>query len=218
MNIPSLFDPISGGIVVGGTLLASLLQCGLADAAAAVRAVLRLGRRRFDPAKARAELSGYVQDIRQDGVVRGQRTRTGDRDIDDATEALIGARSVSALIENYESHRTRRTEANERARAALVHAADLAPVFGLAGTLLALARLADGSVGDSVLTEAIGSAVLTTLYGLLLAHLILAPLARAIERGTRAEEKNRQEVIDWLATQLGSAIPRAHLGHPRAIA
>ncbi len=218
MDIPSLFDPLSAAIVVGGTLLAALLQCGFAESAGALGAIARLGRRGFDAAKVRAELSTYVQDIRQDGVVRGRRTRTGDRDIDDATEALIGARSVAALIENYESHRALRTEINERARATLVHAADLAPVFGLAGTLLALARLADGSVGDSALTAAIGSAVLTTLYGLMLAHLVLAPLARAIERATRAEEKNRQDVIDWLATQLESAIPRGPLGGPRAIA
>jgi chemotaxis protein MotA len=218
MHAATLFDPLSAVIVIGGTLIAALLQCGPADSAGALAAIARLGRRRYDPAKARTELLSYVQDIRQDGVVRSQRTHTGDPEIDDATGAMIGARSVSALIASHQSHRQRRTEANERARATLSHAADLAPVFGLAGTLLALARLADGSVADSALTAAIGGAVLTTLYGLLLAHLIFAPLARAIERAIRAEENSRQEVIDWLAAQLETAIPRVRPAGLRPVA
>ena len=52
-------------------------------------------------------------------------------------------------------------------------------------------------------------AVLTTLYGLLLANLVLAPLARVIERAAAAEERERQSIVDWLAAQVAPAIPRS---------
>src|SRR5579871_6919817 len=124
MGFPTLFDPLSAAIVIGGTLVASLLQCGFAESFGAARAVLLLGRRRFDPVKARAGLAGYVEDIRKDGVVRGERTRTGDSDIDEATQALIGDRSVAALLESYEEHRAARAAVNDRARATLTHASE----------------------------------------------------------------------------------------------
>ena len=56
-------------------------------------------------------------------------------------------------------------------------------------------------------------AVLTTLYGLLLANLIFAPLARIVERAGLAEESERQRVIDWLAQQVKLSIP--HRGPTR---
>ena len=51
-------------------------------------------------------------------------------------------------------------------------------------------------------------AVVTTLYGLLCANLLLAPLARMVERAALAEEGARQQVIDWLAAQVADAIPQ----------
>ena len=50
-------------------------------------------------------------------------------------------------------------------------------------------------------------AVITTLYGLLAANLLLAPLARVIERAAQAEEARRQEVLDWLTAQIAADIP-----------
>ena len=56
---------------------------------------------------------------------------------------------------------------------------------------------------------AISLAVLTTLYGLLLGNLVLAPLARAVERRVEAEEATRREVMDWLLAQLAPTCPPA---------
>lgn len=51
-------------------------------------------------------------------------------------------------------------------------------------------------------------AVLTTLYGLLLANIVLAPLSRAVDRAAMREEAERQKLIDWVAGQLREAMPR----------
>jgi chemotaxis protein MotA len=55
-------------------------------------------------------------------------------------------------------------------------------------------------------------AVTTTLYGLLAANLLLAPLSRMVERKALAEEAERQQVTDWLAAQVEAAVaPRPRL-------
>lgn len=209
MNLAHLVDPSSAAIVVGGTLLATLLQCGASDCAAAIGAVARLGRRPFNPAAVRATLAPHVTAMRRDGILRVDAPHLGDAGIDDATAALVGRRSGDALIASHAAHRARRVEARECATRTLVHGADLAPVFGLAGTLLSLSQLAPAGITAAVLPQAIGMAVLTTLYGLVLANLLLAPLARAIDRSGQAEERARQQVIDWLGDQLTAALPEA---------
>ena len=213
MNWMALADGPSAAIVIGGTALATALRCGLSDCAAAGRSVARIGRTGFDADRVRAELALQVQEIRNDGLLRTPLHHFGDREFDEATEALLERRSVAALLSAHEAHRARRGAASERAIRCLAQAAELAPVFGLAGTLVSLSQLPAGGVARGAMTGAISMAVITTLYGLLLANLLLAPLARVVERAAIAEEAGRQAVIDWLAGQVEAALP-----HPRIAA
>jgi chemotaxis protein MotA len=209
MNVATLLDPLSAAIVVGGTLLATALRCGLADCRLALGAIGRLGQRRFDADQARAELAVQVRDIQRDGLLRAQPHRLGDRAIDEATDRMIGARSVSALLEAHEAHKARRMHADNRAVRTLAQASELAPVFGLAATLISLSQLPADGLNRHAYMSAISMAVAATLYGLLLANLLLAPLARAVERAAGAEEAERQKIVDWLARQVAPTLPRS---------
>lgn len=208
MDWMALVDGPSGAIVVGGTAVATLLRCGWRDCLAAAQALGQIGQRGFDVERVRAELAVQVQEIRKDGLLRAPHHHYDDREFDEATEALLGKRSVGALLEAHETHRNRRLAASNRAVRCLAQAAELAPVFGLAGTLISLSQLPADGLAKGAMTGAISMAVVTTLYGLLLANLLFAPLARMIERAAIAEEAGRQEVIDWLASQVENSLPR----------
>jgi chemotaxis protein MotA len=99
----------------------------------------------------------------------------------------------------------------------LAQAAELAPVFGLAGTLISLSQLPSEGFARGAFTGAISMAVITTLYGLLSANLLLAPLARMVERKAQAEEAERQEMIDWLAAQIAKDMPPTRRGTLAAV-
>lgn len=215
MGLASYFDAMSFTIVAGGTLLSTYLRCGTGDCRRALAAIGQIGRSRFDVDKARAELAVQVREIRADGLLRANPHHFGDRELDDATDALLGSRSVEALIAAHEAHKARRMEASNRAVRTLAQAAELAPVFGLAGTLVSLARLPADGLSKGAYLGSISMAVLTTLYGLLLANLLLAPLARVIERAASEEERERQKLVDWLAQQVAPAVPR---GKPAIVA
>lgn len=202
MDFMALVDGPSAVIVFGGTAAATLLRCGFGDVGAALDRVARLPGRKFDADKARASLSAQVQAIQRDGLVRAAPAHFGDAEFDEATDALIATRSVAALLERHHAHRARRLAQSDRAVSTLAQAAELSPVFGLAGTLVSLSQLSQAGVAAAGLTAAISMAVLTTLYGLLAANLFFAPLARIVERVARAEEAGRQVVIDWLTEQL----------------
>ncbi len=208
MNMGTLLDPASAAIVIGGTVLATFLRSGWRDCRLTGRALARLaGGERFDADALRAELAVQIREIRQDGLVRAHPHVFGDREFDDATGALIETRSIEALLARHAQHKARRQRVDGAASRTLAQAAELAPVFGLAGTLISLSQLPVDGIAKGAFSGAISMAVLTTLYGLLLANLVLAPLARAIERAVAREEDERQKLFDWLADQVAPALP-----------
>ncbi|MFN3517570.1 MAG: MotA/TolQ/ExbB proton channel family protein [Novosphingobium sp.] len=217
MNLMNLVDGPSAAIVLGGTLLATVLRSGLGDCRHALIKLAQIGGGRFDADGARAELAQQVQEIQRDGLLRAVPHHYADSEFDEATGALIDGRSVKALLAAHEKHKARRLGESTRAVRTLAQAAELAPVFGLAGTLVSLSQLPADGLARGAFAEAISMAVVTTLYGLLAANLLLAPLARMIERKALAEERARQQLIDWLASQVAEVCappprpPRARL-------
>ena len=217
MNWMTLADAPSAAIVFGGTAVAATMRCGWRDGAAAIRSVAHLWQPGFDSEHARAGLAVQVQGIVKDGLLRAQPHHSGDAEFDEATDAMLERRSVGALLASHEGHRKRRLAVSTRAVRFLAQAAELAPVFGLVGTLVSLSQLPGDGVAKGAMTGAIAMAVVTTLYGLLLANLILAPLARMVERAAEAEEDGRQDLTDWLAAQIETAAPRPRKSSPAAL-
>lgn len=205
VNVMQLLDPLSAAIVLGGTLAATLLRCGWRDVRAALRALAQLPSKPFDSVRVRSELAAQVREIGKNGILRAEPHSFGDGEFDDLSDALIRNRSITALYDEHERHRSRRQRAAETAARVLGEAAELAPVLGLAGTLVALGGFSAG--GDADYARSIGTAVVTTLYGLVFANFVFGPLAGAVGRRARAEEQERQELLEWLASAVERSIP-----------
>ncbi len=207
MNWQVLLDPVAATIVLGGTLLATLLRCGPTDSALALRQLSKTGTAAFDYEASRARIARQIEIIHREGILRAPDADTGDEELQTAGDALIRHRSIPAMLETHRRQRAKRRAVRARALRALDSAGDLAPVFGLAGTLFALSQLpVNGTAGDGALMAAIAQAVATTLYGVLAAHLLFYPLARLVERRAQAEDDARARLIEWLANQVESAL------------
>lgn len=215
-----MLDATGATIVGGGTLLAVVLGSGRHELAAMLGAIGRLFAPRFRLDKARAEIARDVEAIRHDGLLRAAPCHSSDRDIVAATDALVHDRSINSLILTHKALKKKRVELRELALRPLLLAAEMAPVFGMVGTLFGLASApygaaegAGAAAGEgAAMLATVGLAILTTLYGLLLAHLLFNPLARLIARRGAQEDEDRQQLVDWLARQLGPGLPR-----PRAL-
>lgn len=196
----NLFDPLSAAIVLGGTVVAVLLRCGWQEVCGALTAVSQLFDAPFDSVGIRAQLARQIQEIDEDGLVRAKAHRFGDGEFDELSQALVRDRSIQILYDEHERHRVRRSATAGTAARVLTEAAELAPILGLAGTLLALGGLSTVAEGDYA--RSISAAVTTTLYGLIVANFLFAPLSAAVERRAQSEEKARQALLDWLARAL----------------
>lgn len=202
MDYANLLDGTSAMVVVGGTLLATVLRCGLRDCAVTVQGLTNALSPRFDASKARAELALQIQDIQADGLLRAEPHHFDDREFSEMAETLIEQRSLGAIIAQHEAHKAKRLRASETAVGTLYQAAEMGPVFGLVGTLVALSQLSTDGTGQTMLTASIPTAIVTTFYGLIIANMVFAPLARFVQRRADAEEEHRQGLIGWLTSEL----------------
>jgi chemotaxis protein MotA len=216
MDVVHLIDPVPAAIVIGGTLVATALRAGRVDCRSTIRELSCLLRRPFDPECVRRDLAPLASDIRRDGVYRARARPTGDAALDAAIRAMLEGHSAAMLLMQHTADRKKRLIRAQRAAVTLAQAADLAPVFGLAGTLVSLAQLSGRGIARAMFLNAISMSVLATLYGLLLANILLAPLARAIERRAEREETARQDLVDWIASQFAAVSPRLRRGGTEA--
>jgi chemotaxis protein MotA len=101
-------------------------------------------------------------------------------------------------------------------------AGELAPVFGLIGTLYGFTQLTpvEGADAGATIMAAVSTAVLTTLYGALIANLVCFPLASAVERRGLADEQHREALAEWFAAQISGteAAAQARRAHLRDVA
>lgn len=216
MIAASMIDVSTLGIVLGGTVLATLLRCGFGDCRLTL---IQLGRTfahgAFDPAEVRARIARVLQEIERDGLLRTKPRSVGDAEFDAALDAMVVQRAVGGAREVLSQARERRLAPVRAATHTLHQASDLAPVFGLAGTLISLSYMPAGGVDRSAYMPAIAMAVHATLYGLISSHLVLGPLARLVERRSGREEALRRALADWLEGEVLHAIPGHDAPHGR---
>ena len=211
MPVATLLDWESAAIVFGGTCLATVLRSGRTELRALSQLLLGQLRPAFRFELARGRLASCISAIQRDGIYRAPPAKVTDPDLERLLTALLGQRSLAACLAEHRACRSARRRMRENGLRLLHSAGELAPVSGLAGTLIALGGSAAGAGAQADLVPAVATAVLTTLYGLLLAHLVILPLARRIERRAEREEGERQRLADWLTEQLRQAMPESRL-------
>jgi len=216
--LSNLFDPGSLGIVVVGTVLATVARCGWGDFGAAIKAASGLMRRRFQIEANRKALAKAVSAIQRDGPLRADPALPPDRALALMLETYLRHGAPEALGQIRKAERALDEARRVSASQVFIWSGELAPVFGLIGTLYGLAQLAPTTDADptAMIMSAVSTAVLTSLYGALLAHLVCYPLASAIERRGLVDEQNRERLAEWFVAQIdltdiAAKARRAHL-------
>jgi len=221
-TLSTLFNPGALAIVVAGTVLACAARCGWRDFGAALRQAGGLGRRGFSPEPNRKALALALTAIQRDGAHRADPVLPPDRALGLMLETYLRHGTLEALGN---ARRVQRALAEARrigAGQVFAWAGELAPVFGLIGTLYGLTQLAPtGSTNPTAtIMAAVSTAVLTSLYGALLAHFLCYPLASAIERRGLADEREREALADWFVEQISraGAVAQERRAHIRGVA
>ena len=186
-----LLDPLALLIVIGGTALAAVLRTPARDLALAIRALAALPRRAFAADPLLAQVAALSRIAQRCGVVTLDRNVITDPDLAAAVAVIVDGAwtaEVEALIAGRHAARAQRHTVAAEIWAA---AAEAAPAMGMVGTLIGLAQMFGSMSDDAAIGAAMGVALLATLYGALLANLILMPIAARLRAAARTEAFER---------------------------
>ena len=184
LNVPGLL------IVVGGTFAATLVSRPFADVVRVLRSLPSLAT--DEPLSVDPEI-GQIQRVAEyyrHGYVRAAEEElqgVGNPFLRAGMQLVIDRGPVQDLIKVLQ-WRIAGLRAREQADAQIIRTmATLTPAFGMVGTLFGLVHMLSG-LGGSGMSEigaSMAFAMSSTLYGILLANLLLKPLAIKMERRTQ---------------------------------
>lgn len=223
LDAPSLL------IVFGGTVAAVLVACSFADVARMLRAVRSaLFAAPPSPSEAAARVMPLAEAARIQGPLYLEQKLASVADAPLLHKALaLIADGIAENDFNEMMHHdlAAARDRHRRAAAVLRRAADFAPAMGLIGTLIGLVQMLGTLDNPGAIGPSMALALLTTLYGAILANLVFAPLASKLERNAADDDlvnrifvlaagsMLRQENPRRLELVLNSALPVEHRIH-----
>ncbi len=197
-----LFDLTSLLIVLGGTVAATLISYPLREVLRVFKVFLIVLRN--ENLYAREDMDEIVRVSRQ--YFQGQLTALDD-ELDKlknpflrtGVQLVIDGAPVEDIVELMQ-WRIARLKAREAAEAQIFRSmAMYAPAFGMLGTLLGLVNMLQGLQSDfQTIGANMAVAMLTTLYGILLANLIFKPIAIKFERRTERRVIQMNMVLEGI--------------------
>jgi chemotaxis protein MotA len=209
-QLGSFLDPAALIIVLGGAVTAALLRGGrraLRPALAALKTCVRA-----DPeadSHAATVAIGQVEKIAQArSIVCVDRLHTTARFLREATRRLADAPSS----ENFARWARESLDARTRRHAACTlfwrDVADAAPAMGMLATVVGLVRMFAHMNDPTQIGAPMATALVATLWGIVVANLIAGPVADRLERLSEAELAWQRRTLDHF-----TALARAELDH-----
>ncbi len=210
MGDPSVFvDVPSVLIVIGGTAATVLNTTTIPGLIGAIKVFLKSFLYSTDPPEkiieqlvelgTIAKKDGFValegQDIKHPFMARGVRMLV------DGTDPVLIKQSMETEMDQIKA---RHQVGNDM----IGNAQDLAPAMGMIGTLVGLVIMLGNMSDPKALGPAMAVAILTTLYGAIIANVICMPARKKLESIDAAETTNNLMIMDAVLFIQGGGNPR----------
>ncbi|MCK0129444.1 MotA/TolQ/ExbB proton channel family protein [Erythrobacter sp. F6033] len=189
--------------------MATLARCGWSDLQVAGRSLTHIWRPKFDADANRAALARCLQALDRSGQLVAEVELPPDPATAAIVDVYLRSGSYDALHQTRRAARTSREVRRAQAVRTFEYAGELAPVFGLVGTLFAITQIApaEGANMTDATLGAVATAVLSSLYGVLTAHFVCIPLGKAIERQGERDQLARDTLFEWFEAQIETNKP-----------
>lgn len=195
-----LFDPLTfSGMVVGIGIVAFMQNggSGFARAFAALRPLVAA-----DPGRDRDAARASMLKIDQVAQLRGlsctDRVRTADPFLADAARRLANCDRVEQFELWASQSLADRGQRHAAVRNVWLSIADAAPALGMAGTIVGLVGMFAAMDDPAKLGPSMALALLTTLYGVVIANIVAAPIAARLADLSERELAWQREAVDHM--------------------
>lgn len=202
-NVPSLF------IVVGGSLFAVMAKYGLGQFLGAGKVAAKS----FfvddtDPAELIDDIVALADVARKGGLLALEGREVSNEFLQRSLQLLVDGHDPEVVKALVSKDRSLAEERHSTAASIFYSLAAVAPAMGMIGTLVGLvAMLADMNDPKSI-GPAMAIALLTTLYGALLANAVFEPMADKLKLRAKEEANIKRLILDALLAIQSGQNPR----------
>jgi len=191
IDVPSLL------IVGGGTIAAALTAESLANCIGAIKVATNAFKLKpNDPVETIGKIVELSTVARREGIVALENAKVEDeffgRALRMAADGANGDEINDTLNGEIGAMKTR----HKRARDLFKFMAGSAPSMGMIGTLIGLVQMLQALDDPAAIGPAMAVALLTTMYGAIIAFMIMSPIATKLEHRSNEESTHMKVVVD----------------------
>ena len=210
-RLSAFWDPPSIAITLGGSLAAMMINFPLGQFVKAWKAVRwAFFDRTFSPEKIINSLVAYAEKARREGLLALEDEVSNEDEFLKKGIQLVVDGTDPELVKNIMEIEIAFLENRHRSNQMFFETwGSVAPSFGMAGTLIGLIQMLRSMGEDlSALGPAMAVALVTTLYGVILAYLLFLPLAGKLKIRSAEEIILRQVMVEGILSIQAGENPR----------
>ena len=193
INMPGMM------IVVGGTVAATMIRYSMADSFKAIGMS-------FSVLKVSSEIKDFneIVDVTEDllrlvrgkGVLAMESYEVNNQFYQIGIRMIVDGYSLELVKQTLREKNKLLIEKAETSAGVFRSVGDAAPAFGMIGTLVGLIQMLSNLSDPSAIGPSMAVAMLTTLYGAMIANLFALPIADKIESWTQNESERELLIIE----------------------
>ncbi len=202
-NIPSLV------VVVGGTFAVTLSQVSLAQFLGSFKIALgAFLHKSSDPVKLIEEAIDLADTARKEGILALESKEISDPFLDSGVKFCIDGHPTEVVQKMLAKDINLTLERQTTGIKMFKAAADAAPAMGMIGTLIGLVQMLSNMDDPKSIGPAMAVALLTTLYGAVIANAICIPIAEKLTAISADERLNKLLILESIAGIQEGTNPR----------
>lgn len=197
VNVPSIL------IVLGGGFAATVIRFPLANvfSALALGGKVAFTHKHTNAREMIDEIARLAEVVRKDGPLGLENIDIEDEFLKKGAQLVADGHESAQIIEMLERERDLNLERLDEGQRIYKSIGDAAPAFGMIGTLVGLVQMLSAMDDPSAIGPSMAVALLTTLYGAVVANLIALPIADKLTTKGKLVEISQTLSIDGV-TQL----------------
>jgi chemotaxis protein MotA len=203
INIPSVL------IVFGGTFATVFIRFSMTEVINSVKVAMNAFFAKLSvPQEIIQEVVNLANIARKNGLIVLEQQPIEDPFLKKAIMYCVDGHEAEFIQEVLEKEVTLTVERHELGQRVYKGMGDAAPAFGMIGTLVGLVQMLATMEDPSTIGPSMAVALLTTLYGAVLANLFFLPIADKLALRSEEEERNRKLIVQGVLGILRGLNPR----------
>jgi len=207
-GLGSFIDVPSVLVVIGGTIAGTLIMFPISSVLTSFRTLMKTFI--YKPQSTADIISVMVKlaaKVRKDGVLALEKEKVDDSFMEKAIRLLVDGIDQATIRTMLDNEVSAIQERHYNGAQVFEQIGTLAPAFGMIGTLIGLVQMLQSLSDPAAIGPSMAIALITTLYGALIANLLAIPFAKKLTIRSKEETSLKELIIEGVISMAKKENP-----------